>query len=82
MEKFEETNFTKWKHSTLWWYSIKCCNSNITSMGPRVLIAVFLIMIVMTAICMDVPSIIEEVDFVKGIPCSLNYSLPFLHWVT
>ena len=50
MEKLEETDFTKWKHSTLWWYSSKCCNSNITSMGPRVLIAVFLIMIVMVAV--------------------------------
>ena len=49
MEKLEETDFTKWKHSTLWWYSSKCCNSNITSMGPKVLIALFLIMIVMVA---------------------------------
>ena len=50
LEKLEETDVTKWKHSTLWWYSIKFCNSNITNMGPRVLIAVFLIMIVMVAV--------------------------------
>ncbi len=50
LEKLEETDFTKWKHSTLWWYSSKFSNSNITSMGPKVLIAVFLIMIVMVAV--------------------------------
>ena len=50
LDKLEETDVTKWKHSTWWWYSIKFCNSNITNMGPRVLIAIFLIMIVMVAV--------------------------------
>ena len=50
MEKLEETDITKWKHGILWWYSSKFSNSNITSMGPKVLIAVFLIMIVMVAV--------------------------------
>ena len=49
MEKLEEADFTKLKHGILWWYSSKSSNSNITSMGPKVLIAVFLIMIVMVA---------------------------------